>query len=92
MINSLKRFKRFLCGKRPVRDESADLYAKLINMGVYFDLRELETEQLAILLGNTGRLLDALLVELDGRGVDTDDLIEKLKDTSHNDADADKII
>jgi len=81
-----------LLGKRPERNEEADLYAKLMNIQMFFDIRELETEQIVNLLGNSAKLLDACLVELQSRGVDTDILLDRLKEQSRNDPDADKLI
>ena len=81
--------------KPPVRMEYVNLFDQLCNISTCYDLRQATDDQIIRLWGNTTRLVDGILKEMESRGMDVDKILEVSKQTLatgglQNDPGADK--
>lgn len=70
--------RRFL-GPRAPRVEYPNLYVQLANLPVCYDIRQATDDELTMLWLNTTRLVDAVLSEMQVRGMDAGALIDETK-------------
>lgn len=63
-----------------MRREYVNLFDQLCNISTCYDLRKATDEQILRLWGNTTRLVDGVLKEMESRGMDVDALLEISKD------------